>query len=159
MIPRSPDPGTQPARPRHRPQDARRPLRPHDPPGLEPGTGLGSGRGDAGYDAGTGAPREALVQASRRGLRLIGAAALIGCLQVLFMIGVELDRTLRHSAAIGALEAELENLEGEAEALRAVEEHAGDDVYREKLARAQGFMYPGETRLVVLPPPVPLGEP
>lgn len=111
-------------------------------------------RGGRGGEADV-APRDALRRATRRGVLVIGAAALIGCLQVTFMILVELDRTVRHTASIAALEAELDELAREAAGLRAVEEHARDDVYREQLARAQGFMYPGETRVVVLPSEAP----
>ena len=38
----------------------------------------------------------------------------------------------------------------EADALRAVAERADDEAFREQLARRQGFVHPGERRIVVL---------
>lgn len=102
-------------------------------------------------DGDPAAIRSAHARAARRGLVLLGALAALGCLQVVFMIGVELDRSLRHGSAITALEGELAELDREAEALRAVVRHADDDAFREQLARRQGFLYPGEARVVVLP--------
>lgn len=96
-------------------------------------------------------PLHALRRAERRGLSLLGVVALVGCLHLVFMIGVELDRTVRHRASITALEAELDALAAEAAELRAAYEHADDAAYREQLARSQGFLYPNETRLIVLP--------
>lgn len=119
----------------------------------ERGAAAGGGRGSTSSDASADSPRASLDRATRRGLVLIGAVALIGCLQVLFMIGVELDRTIRHRASITSLEGELTELAREAADLRAIEERAHDDTYREQLARGQGFMYPNETRVVVLPSP------
>lgn len=76
--------------------------------------------------------------------------ALIGILQVGFLTFVELDRTIRHRAAIASLEDDLAGARAEAEALRAIAERAGDAVFREQLARRQGFLYADETRVVVL---------
>ncbi|MDZ7799846.1 MAG: hypothetical protein U5K81_03505 [Trueperaceae bacterium] len=89
-------------------------------------------------------------RATSRGLRVLGVFAALGALQLLFLIGVELDRTVRHRAAIDELRQQVESLRAEADALHAVAEHADDDAYREQLARLQGFMYPDETRVVVL---------
>lgn len=82
---------------------------------------------------------------------LLGVLAAIGCLQVLFMIGLELNRTVQHHEAIRALEAEVAALQREAQGLRATIEHGQDPAFREQLARRQGFMYPFETRVIVMP--------
>jgi len=87
---------------------------------------------------------------TRRALRLLGVVALIGILQVGFLTFVELDRTIRHRAAIASLEDELQAARAEAEALRAIAERADDATFREQLARGQGFVHADETRVVVL---------
>lgn len=87
---------------------------------------------------------------TRRALRLLGVVALIGILQVGFLAFVELDRMIRHRAAIASLEDELRTARAEVEALRAIAERADDATFREQLARGQGFVYEGESRVVVL---------
>lgn len=93
--------------------------------------------------------------AARGGTRgpflVLGVLAAIGCLQLLFMIGLELNRTIQHREAIATLEGEVAALEREAQGLRAVIEHGDDPAFREQLARKQGFMYPSETRVIVVP--------
>lgn len=90
---------------------------------------------------------------TRRALRLLGVIAVIGIVQVGFLAFVELDRMVRHHEAIAALEADVAKGRAEAAALRAITEHAGDQAFREQLARGQGFLYPTETRVVVLREP------
>jgi len=87
---------------------------------------------------------------TRRVVRLLGIVAIIGILQVGFLIFVELDRFTRHRAAISELETELALTQAEADALRAIAERAFDTDFREQLARRQGFMFPTERRLIVL---------
>ncbi len=94
--------------------------------------------------------RPPLDRATRRALLVLGVIALVGILQVGFLTFVEIDRAVRHRAAIAALEAELAQLRAEADALRAVAERADDEAFREQLARGQGFLHPGERRIVVL---------
>jgi len=95
-------------------------------------------------------PRPPLDRATRRVLLVLGVIALVGIVQVGFLAFVEIDRAVRHRAAIAALEAELAQLRAEADALRAVAERADDATFREQLARGQGFVQPGERRIVVL---------
>ena len=83
---------------------------------------------------------------------LLGVIAAIGIVQVGFLLFVEADRTLRHRTAIGQLETELSELQQEADTLGAVAERADDVTFREQLARRQGFLYPDETRVIVLQP-------
>ena len=90
---------------------------------------------------------------TRRALRLLAVVAAIGLLQVGFLLFVELDRTLRHRAAIARLEAQLAEDRAEAEQLRAGATRSDDEAFREQLARLQGFLYPDETRVVVLSGP------
>lgn len=87
---------------------------------------------------------------TRRALRLLAAVAVIGIVQVGFLAFVELDRMVRHRAAIATLEADVAEARAEAEALRAIAERGDDASFREQLARGQGFLYPEETRVVVL---------
>ena len=110
-----------------RPAERRDPDPPQDPPAPSP-----------------------LDRPTRRALLLLGTIAAIGIVQVGFLLFVEADRTLRHRTAIAALETELTDLQAEADALRAVAERSGDATFREQLARQQGFLYPNETRVVVL---------
>lgn len=83
---------------------------------------------------------------------MLGVIAAIGIVQIGFLLFVEADRTLRHRTAIAQLEQEIDQLQGEADELRAVASRAGDEAFREQLARRQGFLYPDETRVVVLEP-------
>jgi hypothetical protein len=94
--------------------------------------------------------RPPLDRGTRRALLALGVIAAIGIVQVGFLAFVEIDRAVRHRAAIASLEAELTQLRAEAEALRAVAERADDETFREQLARGQGFLHPGERRIVVL---------
>lgn len=91
---------------------------------------------------------------TQRAMRLLGILALIGTLHVGFLIFVELDRFARHRTAITELEAELAATRAEADALRAIAERLSDTDFREQLARRQGFMFPDETRLIVVQDPL-----
>lgn len=92
---------------------------------------------------------------SRAAMALLGFLAALGCVQLVVMLGVELDRYVRHREAIHELQAEVRALEREAEGLRAIAERGDDDVFLEQLARRQGFVWPDEERLVVIPPEGP----
>lgn len=87
-----------------------------------------------------------------RALILLGIIAAVGIVQVGFLAFVEVDRSLRHRTAIEHLEAEVSELQLEADGLRAIAARADDAVFREQLARRQGFLYPDETRVIVLDP-------
>lgn len=92
---------------------------------------------------------------ARGAFRLLGVLAGIGCVQVLFTLGVELDRTVQHHEAIAQLRDDVRALEREAAGLQATLENTEDDAFREQLARGQGFMWPDETRLIVIPASTP----
>lgn len=98
-------------------------------------------------EASSGRP---LDRPARRALLLLGVIAAIGIVQVGFLLFVEADRSLRHRTAIERLETEIDDLQREADGLRAVARRADDERFREQLARRQGFLYPDETRVVVL---------
>lgn len=76
--------------------------------------------------------------------------AIIGTLQAGFMIVVELRRGFEARQAIAVLEQDIAELEAEAARLNAIIENGDNDIYREQLARRQGFMRPDETRVVII---------
>jgi hypothetical protein len=79
---------------------------------------------------------------------------LLGSLQVLVMLGIELNRIVHAEREIARLEAELSAIDRESDDLLEVATRAGDVVYREQLARRQGYVYPFETRYIG-PQPAP----
>ena len=70
--------------------------------------------------------------------------ALMGGLQAVVMIGVELGRYLNRSSEVVSLSQDVAGLEREIAALREVLAHRDDERFREQLARQQGFVYPDE---------------
>ncbi len=85
-------------------------------------------------------------------LTALGVLAWIGVLQVAYLTFVELNGLLVRSQELEARREVVATLEREADLLRSIVENGGDPAYREALARKQGFMYPTETRIVVLSP-------
>lgn len=77
--------------------------------------------------------------------------ALVGGLHALLMLGLEGGRALYTRREVARLEAEIETLQAEADTLQAVVAHQNDPVYREGLARAAGFIYPDEDRILTAP--------
>ncbi|HZW99946.1 MAG TPA: hypothetical protein VFF10_07780 [Trueperaceae bacterium] len=78
--------------------------------------------------------------------------AVVGCLHLFFIIGVELDRNLVHRRDVARLEAEVSALTAELNRLDEVASRAGDSAYREALARSQGYVYPDEDLVVTAEP-------
>lgn len=102
------------------------------------------------------------VGAARGAHAVLVSLAVLGCLHALFLLGVEAWRWRVTASAVHRLEGSVQALENEAADLSAVVDHAGDDRYREDLARLQGYMYPNEERAVTQqdassadPPPTP----
>src|SRR5690625_2166024 len=93
---------------------------------------------------------KALDRGARPMRMIIIVLALVGTVQVCFMIVVELRRGYVAREAIERLEADVAELEAESARLSAVLEHGDDDAYREQLARRQGFIRPDETRVVII---------
>ena len=79
--------------------------------------------------------------------------AVIGCIHVMSMLGVELYRAVTSRQEIARLSGDVEALSGELAGLQAVVDHADDAQYREQLARCLGFVRPDETRYMTLAEP------
>lgn len=79
---------------------------------------------------------------------LLVALALIGTVQVLGLLVVEVQRLRYSEAEIARLEAEIADLNRESADLLAIAERSDDERYRELLARRQGYVYPWETRFI-----------
>lgn len=81
---------------------------------------------------------------------ILTAIAVIGTIQVLFMIGVEVNRALQTTPAVRQLEQDISELRREADRLQAIIDNGDTPQYREQLARRQGFIYPDETRVFII---------
>lgn len=86
---------------------------------------------------------------NRRAFRLLAVLLLVGVAHLTFLVAVEVNRYLGLRETVERLEADVEANRAEASELRAVAERASDAVFREQLARIQGFMFPDETRIVI----------
>ena len=102
--------------------------------------------------AGESVPEAAAARRPVRVARGINAVlvalCLLGSLQGLGLIAVEVQRLVYAEAEIARLEAELATIRRETADLKAVAERAEDERYRELLARRQGYVFPHETRFV-----------
>ncbi len=78
--------------------------------------------------------------------------ATVGTLQLLYLNFVEADRMYVHRREVARLEREVAAMEAERAALEEVAQRAHDEVFREQLARKQGFMYEDELRVVTQRP-------
>lgn len=88
---------------------------------------------------------------SRGAVFIFMLIGLVGSLQVLVMIGVEVGRYAENVQEISRLKAGIGELEGELAGLQAIVDHRGDERYREHLARRQGFVFPDERGFTTLP--------
>jgi len=79
---------------------------------------------------------------------LLVVLALVGSVQVVGLMVVEVRRLLYSEGEIARLESEIDALERDSADLRAVAEREGDERYRELLARRQGYVFPTETRFI-----------
>ncbi len=141
-------------------------LRPPAPEDPEAPRSRGASRAMRVVSAGQGLPAalaEAEVRAPadpRRPVRVarginavLVVLCLLGSLQVVGLVAVEVQRLFYAEAEIARLEADLEAIRRETADLRAVAERIADERYRELLARRQGYVYPDETRFVGPPAP------
>lgn len=95
---------------------------------------------------------EAPAQPVRRKLNLVVVAlATLGVLQLLYLNYVESDRMFVLRREVARLEADVARLQAEERGLLEVADHASDPVFREQLARRQGFIGPDELRVVTAP--------
>jgi hypothetical protein len=81
---------------------------------------------------------------------ILTVIAVIGTIQVLFMIGVEINRALQTAPAVRQLELDISELQREADRLQAIIDFGDTEQYREQLARRQGFIHPDETRVFII---------
>lgn len=78
--------------------------------------------------------------------------ALVGGFHGLLMLGLEGSRLVYTSREVTRLEADIGTLQEDIRTLQAVVKHRGDPMFREQLARAQGFIHPDETRILTRTP-------
>jgi hypothetical protein len=87
-----------------------------------------------------------------RGVNIIlTVLAMLGCLHVVVMLGIELNRMVATQQEITRLTLETQVLEGEVAGLQSVLESGDTPKFREQLARRAGFAYPDEARWLSLP--------
>jgi hypothetical protein len=79
---------------------------------------------------------------------LLVLLCLAGSLQVLALIGVEVQRLWHTEREVARLESELAAIDAESHDLLEIARRGGDEGYREQLARRQGYVFPFETRFV-----------
>lgn len=84
----------------------------------------------------------------RRPNPVIVALALLGTLQLIYLNLVEADRMVVHRREVARLEREVAAFEQETAALEEIARHVDDDLFREQLARKQGFIHPDELLVV-----------
>ncbi len=84
----------------------------------------------------------------RRPNAIIVALALLGTLQLIYLNLVEADRLVVHRREVARLEQEVAAFEQETAALEEIARHIDDDLFREQLARKQGFIHPDELLVV-----------
>lgn len=78
--------------------------------------------------------------------------ALVGGFHALLMLGLEGSRLVYTSREVTRLGADIGVLQEDIQTLQAVVRHRNDPVFREQLARAQGFIQPDETRILTRTP-------
>ena len=76
--------------------------------------------------------------------------AVVGCIHALAMLSLEISRTVYTEREVARLERDIADLKSESANLQSVIAHRNDDMYREQLARLQGFIYPDEARYVTV---------
>lgn len=76
------------------------------------------------------------------------ALLLLAGLHLMLMIGVEARRYMRGEQKLNELHQSIEQLQRNIFEQEAIAQHQGDARYMESLARAQGFIYPNESRII-----------
>jgi len=88
-----------------------------------------------------------------RGISLILVVlSVVGLLQATLMVGVEVRRWWVATAEVARLQHDLAQLDAEIAELLEMADRYGDERFREHLARRQGFVFPHETRYVIIQP-------
>ena len=76
--------------------------------------------------------------------------AVVGCVHALAILTLEISRTVYTEREVARLERDIKALELESTNLENVIARKNDPVYREQLARLQGFIYADEARYVTV---------
>jgi cell division protein FtsB len=82
---------------------------------------------------------------------LLTVLAIVGCIHVMIMMGIELNRMVATQQEITRLSLETSTLEAEVAGLQSVLDNGDNPLYREQLARKAGFAYPDEVRYLSVP--------
>jgi cell division protein FtsB len=100
----------------------------------------------------TATPTLPTGQPRMRGVNvLLKVLAMIGCLHVFIMLGIELNRMVATQQQITRLTLETQSLEREVSGLQLELDNANNPKFREQLARRAGFAYPDEARWLSQP--------
>jgi cell division protein FtsB len=100
----------------------------------------------------TATPTLPAGQPRMRGVNvLLTMLAVVGCVHVLVMMGIELNRMVATQQEITRLSLETTTLEAEVAGLQSVLDNGDNPLYREQLARRAGFSYPDEVRYLSVP--------
>jgi cell division protein FtsB len=98
------------------------------------------------------APTLPTGQPKMRGVNvLLTVLAVVGCIHVMVMMGIELNRMIASQQEITRLTAETQGLEQEVAGLQSVLDNGSNPEFREQLARRAGFAYPDEARWLLVP--------
>jgi cell division protein FtsB len=82
---------------------------------------------------------------------LLTVLAVTGCIHIMVMMGIELNRMVASQQEITRLTAETQVLEAEVTGLQSVLDNANNPEFREQLARRAGFAYSDEARYLSVP--------
>lgn len=110
------------------------------------------GKGEEQEENLTAAPTLPAGQPRMRGVNvLLTVLAVVGCIHVMVMMGIELNRMVATQQEITRLSRETQVLEAEVAGLQSVLDNGDNPLYREQLARRAGFAYPNEVRYLSIP--------
>jgi cell division protein FtsB len=91
-------------------------------------------------------------QPKMRGVNiLLTVLAIVGCVHILVMMVIELNRMVASQQEINRLTAETQVLEQQVAGLQSVLDNANNPEFREQLARRAGFAYSDEARWLSVP--------
>ena len=88
----------------------------------------------------------------RWGSTIFTLIAIVGSFHALVMLGVEAGRLVYTNREVAQLETQVQALTAETRELSAIVAHKDDPLFREQLAREQGFIGPDETRILTRMP-------
>lgn len=91
------------------------------------------------------------VRISRGFSLILVVIGIVGSLQAMIMVGIEVQRWRVAQREVVRLEREVAALQQEELALIEIANRSDDAGFRERLARRQGYLFPNEVRFVVAP--------